>query len=133
MTRTAHKHRHHADHGAHPGRAAFLRKALRLRRLSWRFLHRKWIWRIFLGSVATMAVAAVAVAGLWWRLSNGPIEFDMATPWLKAAMEENFGGKHTVSVGGTQIETVCLPPKFSSMAASTRSAHGLGWRHANRA
>jgi hypothetical protein len=104
MTRTAHKHRHHADHGAHPGRAAFLRKALRMRRLSWRFLHRKWIWRIFLGSVATMAVAAVAVAGLWWRLSNGPIEFDMATPWLKAAMEENFGGKHTVSVGGTQIE-----------------------------
>ena len=104
MTGTAHKHRHEAHHGAHPGRAAFLRKALRVRRLSWRFLHRKWIWRIFLGSVATMAVAAIAVAGLWWRLSNGPIEFDLATPWLKAAMEENFGGKHTVSVGGTQIE-----------------------------
>ena len=28
----------------------------------------------------------------------------MATPWLKAAIEENFGGKQTVSVGGTQIE-----------------------------
>ena len=41
---------------------------------------------------------------LWWRLASGPIEFDMATPWLKAAIEENFGGKHTVSVGGTQIE-----------------------------
>ncbi len=28
----------------------------------------------------------------------------MATPWLKAAIEENFGGKQTVTVGGTQIE-----------------------------
>ena len=42
--------------------------------------------------------------GLWWRLSSGPIELDVATPWLKAAIEENFGGKHTVVVGGTQIE-----------------------------
>ena len=41
---------------------------------------------------------------LWWRLSSGPIELDMATPWLKAAIEDNFGGKHTVVVGGTQIE-----------------------------
>ena len=42
--------------------------------------------------------------GLWWRLSQGPIELDVATPWLKAAIEENFGGKRTVTVGGTQIE-----------------------------
>ena len=28
----------------------------------------------------------------------------MATPWLKAAIEKNFGGKQTVVVGGTQIE-----------------------------
>lgn len=26
------------------------------------------------------------------------------TPWLKAAIEENFGGHHTVAVGGTQLE-----------------------------
>ena len=32
--------------------------------------------------------------GLWWRLSSGPIELDLATPWLKAAIEENFGGSH---------------------------------------
>ncbi|HEU5444517.1 MAG TPA: DUF3971 domain-containing protein, partial [Pseudolabrys sp.] len=33
-----------------------------------------------------------------------PIELDLATPWLKAAIEENFGGTHTVVVGGTQLE-----------------------------
>lgn len=102
MTATAHKHR--ARRVAHWSRAALLREAKRLRRLSWKFLHRKWIWRIAIGSAATLAVGIVVVAGLWWRLSTGPIELDMATPWLKAAMEENFGGKHTVSVGGTQIE-----------------------------
>ena len=60
--------------------------------------------RLFWTTAITVAVATVAVLGLWWRLSNGPIELDIATPWLKAAIEENFGGKHTVVVGGTQIE-----------------------------
>src|SRR5690606_17920527 len=27
-----------------------------------------------------------------------------ATPWLKSAIEQNFGGDHVVEVGGTQIE-----------------------------
>ena len=60
--------------------------------------------RLFWGAVAAFAVAVVGIAGLWWRLSSGPIELDVATPWLKAAIEQNFGGKQTVSVGGTQIE-----------------------------
>src|SRR5262249_60330714 len=32
------------------------------------------------------------------------IELNLATPWLKAAIEENFGGNHSVVVGGTQLE-----------------------------
>ena len=55
-------------------------------------------------SAAVFVVCAVGVVALWWRLAQGPIELDVATPWLKAAIEENFGGKHTVTVGGTQIE-----------------------------
>ncbi len=46
----------------------------------------------------------MVVLGLWWRLSRGPIELDLATPWLKAAIEENFGGNRSVTVGGTQLE-----------------------------
>ena len=49
-------------------------------------------------------MVGLGIGGLWWRLSNGPIELDVATPWLKAAIEKNFGGKQTVVVGGTQIE-----------------------------
>ena len=53
---------------------------------------------------ALAGVVLVAMMTLWWRLASGPIEFDVATPWLTAAIEENFGSEHRVEVGGTQIE-----------------------------
>jgi len=46
----------------------------------------------------------VVMLALLWRLGSGPIELDVATPWLAAAIEENFGASHRVEVGGTQIE-----------------------------
>src|SRR5262249_3894864 len=46
----------------------------------------------------------IAMMLLWWRLARGPIEFDVATPWLPASIEENFGSQHQVEVGGAQIE-----------------------------
>ena len=69
-----------------------------------RFLKRPFLRRLFWGVTMTVAVATVAVLGLWWRLASGPIELDIATPWLKAAIEENFGATDKVAVGGTQIE-----------------------------
>jgi hypothetical protein len=54
------------------------------------------------GSGAVLAV--VAMLGLAWRLSSGPIDLDLATPWLTAAIAENFGSYHQVKVGGTQLE-----------------------------
>ena len=41
---------------------------------------------------------------LLWRLSSGPIQVDVVTPWLASAIEENFGNSRHVEVGGTQIE-----------------------------
>ena len=64
----------------------------------------RWLRRLFLTVAVSFVLATVVVLGLWWRLSSGPIELDIATPWLKAAIEENFGGNHTVFVGGTQLE-----------------------------
>jgi uncharacterized protein DUF3971 len=46
----------------------------------------------------------VAMLALWWRLSSGPIELDIATPWLTAAIKNNFGPGHEVEIGGTQLE-----------------------------
>ena len=43
-------------------------------------------------------------SALWWRLASGPIELDVATPWLTAAIKENFGSGHEVEIGGTQLE-----------------------------
>ncbi len=53
---------------------------------------------------ALAAVLTAAILGLWWRLENGPIQIDAFTPWLVSAIEENFGNREHVQVGGTQIE-----------------------------
>ena len=67
-------------------------------------LRRRWVQRLFWGASIAAVVFVLGAVGLWWRLAQGPIEVDMATPWLKSAIEQNFGGTHTVDVGGTQIE-----------------------------
>ena len=41
---------------------------------------------------------------MWWRLSSGPIALDLATPWITAAIEQNFGTRHKVEIGGTILE-----------------------------
>jgi len=41
-----------------------------------------------------------ALVAPWQRA----IELDVATPWLTAAIGENFGSNHSIEVGGTQIE-----------------------------
>jgi hypothetical protein len=65
-------------------------------------------WRWLKRLAAVLAVVLLIFAGcfgaLWWRLGAGPINLDMATPWLAAAIEQNIGNGNTVEVGGTQIE-----------------------------
>jgi hypothetical protein len=72
------------------------------RRLSAR--HRQLIKRVAIGSGVLVTVLFLGCVGLWWRLSSGPIQLDVFTPWLVAAIEENFGSRQRVEVGGTQIE-----------------------------
>jgi hypothetical protein len=75
-----------------------------LRRRTFILVRSRFMLRMLLGSAICFAVVMIAALGLWWRLSSGPIELNLATPWLKAAIEENFGGNHSVAVGGTQLE-----------------------------
>jgi hypothetical protein len=58
---------------------------------------------VFVGG-ALGTVALLTMVALWWRLSSGPIELDIATPWLTAAIKDNFGDGHEVEIGGTQLE-----------------------------
>jgi Protein of unknown function len=66
--------------------------------------HQRLIRRVGIGGAVVVGVLALGFVTLWWRLANGPIQLDVATPWLAAAIEENFGSQHKVQVGGTQIE-----------------------------
>src|SRR5262245_27750641 len=66
--------------------------------------HRQLIKRVAIGSGVLVTLLLLGCAGLWWRLSSGPIQLDAFSPWLVAAIEENFGSRERVEVGGTQIE-----------------------------
>jgi hypothetical protein len=64
----------------------------------------RWLKRLAIVIAALMILFAGCFGGLWWRLGAGPINLEMATPWLAAAIEENIGHGNTVEIGGTQIE-----------------------------
>ncbi|WP_291686418.1 DUF3971 domain-containing protein [Bradyrhizobium sp.] len=64
----------------------------------------RWVKRLAIVIAALVVIFAGSFGALWWRLGAGPINLDMATPWLAAAIEENIGHGNTVEVGGTQIE-----------------------------
>src|ERR1700732_2253039 len=64
----------------------------------------RWVKRLAAVIAALVVIFAGCFGALWWRLGAGPINLEMATPWLAAAIEENIGHGNTVEVGGTQIE-----------------------------
>jgi hypothetical protein len=66
----------------------------------------RWTKRLAIAIAVLLVVFGGGFGALWWRLGTGPINFDVATPWLAAAIEENIGHGNTVEVGGTQIERV---------------------------
>jgi hypothetical protein len=60
--------------------------------------------RVGVACAVVFALIPIGLALLWWRLSYGPVPLDIATPWITAAIKENFGTRHTVDVGGTILE-----------------------------
>jgi hypothetical protein len=64
----------------------------------------RWVKRVAVVIAALGLIFASCFGALWWRLGAGPINLDVATPWLAAAIEDNIGHGNTVEVGGTQIE-----------------------------
>jgi hypothetical protein len=64
----------------------------------------RWVKRLAIAIAALMVIFAASFGALWWRLGAGPINLEMATPWLAAAIEDNIGNGNTVEIGGTQIE-----------------------------
>src|SRR6266436_2031467 len=64
----------------------------------------RWVKRLAAVIASLVLIFAGCFGALWWRLGAGPINLEMATPWLATAIEENIGHGNTVEVGGTQIE-----------------------------
>ncbi len=84
---------------------AYLRSLpIELRRLGVLLRSSARLRRIGVIAAAGLGVLFVGIGLLWWRLMSGPISLDLATPWLTAAIEQNFGSRHRVEVGGTVLE-----------------------------
>ena len=64
----------------------------------------RWLKRLAVVVGAVLVIFVGCFGALWLRLGAGPINLDIATPWLAAAIEDNIGHGNTVEVGGTQIE-----------------------------
>jgi hypothetical protein len=64
----------------------------------------RWVRRAGIGIVGVAAIFVLVAGGLWLMLASGPISFDVATPWLAAAVAENFGKQFHVDIGGTVLE-----------------------------
>jgi hypothetical protein len=60
--------------------------------------------RCAVGLAVLAGIVAIPIVALSWRLANGPLSLDLVTPWLSSAVEDRFGGRHRIEVGGTQLE-----------------------------
>lgn len=84
-----------------------------LRKLGWRPRLNRWLpfgrrhpvlRKLGIGIAAVAALLLAGSGALWWRLASGPITLDVVTPWLTAAIAQEFGDRYRVQVGGTQLE-----------------------------
>src|SRR5579872_2433328 len=48
----------------------------------------RWVRRLAIFIASLLVIFTGCFGGLWWRLGAGPINLDMATPWLAAAIED---------------------------------------------
>ncbi|MEA2831425.1 MAG: hypothetical protein QOF22_2173, partial [Bradyrhizobium sp.] len=100
----------HDEAAGHRARRLLSRSSSGLHRLGDRFgalrrwLGGRWVKRLGVTIAVLIVIFGGCFGGLWWRLGAGPINLEMATPWLATAIEENIGHGNTVEVGGTQIE-----------------------------
>jgi hypothetical protein len=76
----------------------------RFRSLANQVRSHRWVSRLIAVTLVVAALSGSAFGLLWWRLGEGPIGFDVATPWLTAAVKENVSSDYAVEIGGTQIE-----------------------------
>src|SRR5258708_1698193 len=93
--------------GARRGRAGaapWWRIGARLAGPPLRAMQSRWVRRVGIGIIAVAAIFVLVAGGLWLMLASGPISLDVATPWLAAAVAENFGHQFHVDIGGTVLE-----------------------------
>ena len=75
--------------------------------------------RLAIAVGAPCALIFLAMIALWWRLSSGPLELDIATPWLRAAIKENFGEGHELKLAGPSLNAMRMGGRRCAFATSS--------------
>jgi hypothetical protein len=86
------------------GKSLWWQIAKRFARPVLRATHSRRVRWFGIGVAAVTAIFMLVAGGLWLLLASGPISFDIATPWLAAAVAENFGNQFRIDIGGTVLE-----------------------------
>src|SRR5499427_8746594 len=86
------------------GRALWWQITKRFAKPVLRVTQSRWMRRFGIGAAAAISIFVLVAGGLWLLLASGPISLDVATPWLAAAVAENFGNRFRVDIGGTVLE-----------------------------
>src|ERR1700730_18391954 len=60
----------------------------------------RWMRWFGISVVAATTIFVLVAGGLWLLLASGPISFDIATPWLAAAVAEKFGNQFGLDIRG---------------------------------
>ena len=89
---------------SHVGAALWWRVANRAAGPMMRVMQSRWMRWFAIGMASIAAITLLVAGGLWMLLASGPISLDIATPWLAAAVAENFGSQFHVDIGGTVLE-----------------------------
>ena len=88
----------------HVGAALWWRVAKRAAGPMMRVMQSRRMRWFAIGMASIAAIILLVAGGLWVLLASGPISLDIATPWLAAAVAENFGSQFHVDIGGTVLE-----------------------------
>ena len=85
--------------------------------------------RAVIAGAGTALIAAAAVGGLAWRLTESPLALDLLKPHIEDTLNEAFGGQVGVALGAVSVETggaTGLRLRAANVALRDRGGRPLG-------
>jgi len=83
----------------------------------------RWVKRVAIVIAVLAVIFTGCFGGLWWRLGAGPINLDVATPWLAAAIEDKMKQKELAEALEYRTDQAKLESKRQQIEADGLKAY----------